>query len=602
MSIVGSIVQSSGGGGGGTSFTDVSTAVDYTVTGTTSERIYVDTTSAAVSITLPSGASNQVIEVIDAGEHAGTNIITIVGTIDGVSNSTIEADDGAKTIAYSGTAWETSGGFQNYFKRNAATGEISTQAPDTLLANAVTSGNAGALSEKSVADTDFTNIGVNVDVSVADEFSNDTGETTLNTFDTRLATSTSGAFSAGTFKAYDNVAALITGTGKVNVAYSVDGGAFVGGLVEELATFNAGNGNTTVSNPYVISTTSEYDTDTFSAWRAFDLGTNSWTSTGISGNSVTLDLGLNAGRIFTSYRLNLAGVGTRTLTAWTIAGSNDNSSFTNLDVVTGHVGTTWTNILSLGNTTNYRYYRLTADANNGDATYCDITEIDFRESIESPVDQDTFKALGDIAYTTQFDIRLQLVGAQRFSKVTISTPNTVLQLTSDGQAQVMDGGSKVSSFGKLGVAPVSLTTTERDALTGMDDGAIIFNETTGVLNTYNGTVWKENANSDGEGVISTAITSTSNSIATNAALSKSFTHLTTENTTLANPTNLKAGKTYTFTITQSASTARTLAYGSAFKFSGGTAPILTASVNAVDLICGISDGTNIYCNFLADVQ
>ena len=64
----------------------------------------------------------------------------------------------------------------------------------------------------------------------------------------------------------------------------------------------------------------------------------------------------------------------------------------------------------------------------------------------------------------------------------------MLQLTSDGQAQVMDGGVKVSSFGKLGVAPVSLTTTERGALTGMDGRAIIFNETTGKLNFYTGSL------------------------------------------------------------------------------------------------------------------
>tara|TARA_R110000737_G_scaffold56106_1_gene80179 strand:- start:14197 stop:16437 length:2241 start_codon:yes stop_codon:yes gene_type:complete len=746
MSILGSIVQASSGGAGGTSFTDVITAIDYTVTGTTSERIYVDTTSATVSITIPAGASNQVIEVIDAGENAGTNIITIVGTIDGVSNSTIEADSGSRAIAYSGTAWETSGAFQNYFKRNAATGAISTQAPDTLLANAVTSGNAGALSEKSVADTDFTNIGANVDQTVDDEFgnaqdtatefnsgnkntdattpyivtddgsegaayegwkafdsstatfmslsasgasawvkidygtaqktaviavgganalslcattltvegSNDdsawtsvgsvsglteillpnyhpnlaldattayrylriTGETagswwachdikiyfenlatTSNTFDTRLASAASGSFSAGTFKAYDNVAALITGTGKVNVAYSVDGGAFVEEEEDFPSAYTIGTLTSNTANRTWAVSLSNIGAVGASSIKGIKIegatGTSSVEYFLLTPNGSNWDLQRLGGETSVAF---VQGVehSFEFPSEFTVDGANDyiavsfQSTGSSMRMLSGGNG--------IYNTTAY-------SSNQTNQTFLSsLNTPRIRVTEGTPYDQDTFKALGDIAYTSQFDLRLQLVGTQKFSKATISTPNTVLQLTSDGQAQVMDGGVKVSSFGKLGVAPVSLTTAERDALTGMDDGAIIFNETTGVLNTYNGTVWKENANSDGEGVISTALTSTSSSIATNAALSESFTHLTTENTTLANPTNLKAGKTYTFTITQSASTARTLAYGSVFKFSGGTAPTLTAVVDAVDIICGISDGTNIYCNFLADVQ
>jgi hypothetical protein len=471
MSIVGPIVQSSGGGGG-TSFTDVNTSIDYTVTGTTSERIYVDTTSTAVTITIPAGASNQIIEVIDAGENAGTNIITIVGTIDGVSNSTIEADSGSRTIAYSGTAWETSGGFQNYFKRNAATGAISTQAPDTLLANAVTSGNAGALSNQSVADTDFTNIGANVDVSVAGEFSNDTGETTLNTFDTRLATSSSGAFSAGTFKAYDNVAALITGTGKVNVAYAVDNGDFIQETLKAPPTLptstNTGTANThctplsnlglsgtkTITEIAIECSTGIESIEYFyfvpngSNWDRFSIGSE----TSVSFTTGTPHIFVLPSQVSLDCDTALVG--------YSLQGSNVDNRY-NLTA----------------STTYYHTGSLTGDALN----------VTYQNGL---YDQDTFKALGDIAYTTQFDLRLQLVGTQRFSKATLASPNTVLDLTSDGQAQVMDGGVKVSSFGKKGVASVSLTTTERDALTGMDDGAIIFNETTSKLNFYTGSAWE----------------------------------------------------------------------------------------------------------------
>lgn len=56
----------------------------------------------------------------------------------------------------------------------------------------------------------------------------------------------------------------------------------------------------------------------------------------------------------------------------------------------------------------------------------------------------------------------------------------------------------------------------------------------------------------------------------------------TGNTTLANPTNLTAGQSGVITITQDATGSRTMAFGSYWKFAGGTAPTLSTSANAVD--------------------
>ena len=64
------------------------------------------------------------------------------------------------------------------------------------------------------------------------------------------------------------------------------------------------------------------------------------------------------------------------------------------------------------------------------------------------------------------------------------------------------------------------------------------------------------------------------------------------NRTLDNPTNQKAGSTYILRIIQDATGSRTLAFGSAYDFPGGTAPTLTAAANAVDLLTFVSDGTN----------
>lgn len=100
----------------------------------------------------------------------------------------------------------------------------------------------------------------------------------------------------------------------------------------------------------------------------------------------------------------------------------------------------------------------------------------------------------------------------------------------------------------------------------------------------------------------TALTSTAASIAVNLALANNFTHTTTENTTLANPTNAVAGQSGVIVITQGA-TARTLAYGSNWKFPGGTVPTLTATAAAVDvLVYYVESATRISARLISDVK
>ena len=53
--------------------------------------------------------------------------------------------------------------------------------------------------------------------------------------------------------------------------------------------------------------------------------------------------------------------------------------------------------------------------------------------------------------------------------------------------------------------------------------------------------------------------------------------------TLANPTNLTAGQSGAITITQDASTARTLSYGGYFKFESGT-PTISTTVGALSTL------------------
>ena len=66
------------------------------------------------------------------------------------------------------------------------------------------------------------------------------------------------------------------------------------------------------------------------------------------------------------------------------------------------------------------------------------------------------------------------------------------------------------------------------------------------------------------------------------------------NRTLDNPTNQVDGSSYTVIVRQDATGSRTLAYGTAYLFSGGVAPILSTGVSAVDILTFISDGTNMF--------
>ena len=82
-------------------------------------------------------------------------------------------------------------------------------------------------------------------------------------------------------------------------------------------------------------------------------------------------------------------------------------------------------------------------------------------------------------------------------------------------------------------------------------------------------------------------------VATDCNLSNCFSLSLAHNATLSNPTNLKAGATYVWIVTQTAGS-NTLAFGSVFKWPGGTAPTIASGAGQVSIITGVSNGTNVY--------
>ena len=75
------------------------------------------------------------------------------------------------------------------------------------------------------------------------------------------------------------------------------------------------------------------------------------------------------------------------------------------------------------------------------------------------------------------------------------------------------------------------------------------------------------------------------------------------NRTLGAPTNVVAGQSGVIRVVQDGTGSRTLAYNSVFKFPGGTAPTLTTTANAVDLLAfHVESATRIAVRFIGDVK
>jgi len=93
------------------------------------------------------------------------------------------------------------------------------------------------------------------------------------------------------------------------------------------------------------------------------------------------------------------------------------------------------------------------------------------------------------------------------------------------------------------------------------------------------------------------------SIATDLALSNNYSVTLAGNRTLANPTNIVAGQSGSLFITQDGTGSRTLAYGSYFKFVGGTAPVLSTAAASVDRLDYVSkSATEIHAVVSLDVK
>ena len=100
----------------------------------------------------------------------------------------------------------------------------------------------------------------------------------------------------------------------------------------------------------------------------------------------------------------------------------------------------------------------------------------------------------------------------------------------------------------------------------------------------------------------TALTDAS-TIAVDLSLNNHFSVTLAGNRTLGNPSNIVAGTSGSFFLTQDGTGSRTLSYGSYYDFAGGTAPTLTTTAAAVDRIDYIArTTTSLHCVFTGNLS
>lgn len=92
-------------------------------------------------------------------------------------------------------------------------------------------------------------------------------------------------------------------------------------------------------------------------------------------------------------------------------------------------------------------------------------------------------------------------------------------------------------------------------------------------------------------------------ITPNFAVANNFSVTLGGNRTLANPTNLTAGQHGVIVITQDGTGGRTLAFGSYWKFPAGSAPTLTTTASAVDVLAYyVESSTRITARLIGDTK
>jgi hypothetical protein len=178
-------------------------------------------------------------------------------------------------------------------------------------------------------------------------------------------------------------------------------------------------------------------------------------------------------------------------------------------------------------------------------------------------------------YIEAIDANGEPSGAYEYGLGTYSSANTLTRTTvrgssNSGSAVSFAAGNKLVGIGVLTPTAAATKLEWRTALAAAGLGDV-------------------NVFTKNQKVTPVALTSSGGSVAIDASLSNNFTHTLTENTTLANPTNLTDGMHLFFRLKQHASSAKTLAFGSKYKFSSTDTHTMPTGLGAVAIMAAYYD-------------
>ena len=156
----------------------------------------------------------------------------------------------------------------------------------------------------------------------------------------------------------------------VNLNYTSDGDSndifyFIGTV----------NNTTTFTNPQSIANAISIQVNTLSNGTLLNLtdrSVNGLATTDVANSNVTINLGSNRTLLLNKYSIRSRNIGSTYIRNWKLQGSNDNSTWVDLDTQTNNATITaasgWVSITVTGLTVAYQYFKLVQNGLNASST------------------------------------------------------------------------------------------------------------------------------------------------------------------------------------------------------------------------------------------
>jgi hypothetical protein len=267
------------------------------------------------------------------------------------------------------------------------------------------------------------------------------------------------------------------------------------------------------------------------------------------------------------------------------------------------------------------YQMLIADATNANAAPNSVTVYDLFEDALTAGTYSNANISEALTYGTATGTRLVstnatiTTGTITTGVIPTLTSSTATLGTTTSTAATITSGTITNLASTTGTIATLNSTTGTIATLNSTTGTIgTLNSTTGTIGNFTTTLTGDVTISTGSATVgtrvavvdtaqeytrchnfnATALTITSGTVSWNLAENQVATLEVTTNSTMDTPTNPQAGATYVLIVTQGTSGNNTLSYSTAYKFSGGDAPVLSTGSAQVDVLSFISDGTVLY--------